>query len=379
MAATAAIAPFSFIRTSAGASVPLHRFLRETARTAKIAGLAVAVVRGDEVVFSAGAGWANIERQVRADADTVFMLASVSKTVTCAGVMTLVERGDIDLDADIDRYLPFEVRIPAFPKDRVTMRMLLTHTSSIRDRYSVWGTPYSDPTLYAHGDSPISLGDFMRSYLSPAGSEYRHAHNFYERRPGSGYAYSNLGVALAGYAAEVASGQDFNELCKHRILLPLGMTQSGFRRSDITTGNLAMPYRLDPATGGYDPYFQFGYPDYPDGALRTSAKHLARWLGAFMRFGSFQGVRVLERDTIREIRRNQIPNIVGWHQGLVWYGSDDAHRRLGHTGGDYGISTRMFFRPDQHMGVVTLANTSVGGSRWYALRDVERRMFEEFS
>jgi CubicO group peptidase (beta-lactamase class C family) len=79
------------------------------------------------------------------------MLASVSKTVTCAGIMALVEEGILDLDADINDYIPFEVRTQAAPRVPITLRMLLTHTSAIRDRYNVWGTPYSNPTLYSTG------------------------------------------------------------------------------------------------------------------------------------------------------------------------------------------------------------------------------------
>ena len=114
--------------------------------------------------------------------DTVFMLASVSKTVTCAGVMSVVEDGDLDLDTDVNDYLPFEVRIPAAPEEPITTRMLLIHTSAIRDRLSVWGTPYSRDSLYFHGDSPIELGEFLRSYLVPGESEYREEANFYKRR-----------------------------------------------------------------------------------------------------------------------------------------------------------------------------------------------------
>ena len=125
------------------------------------------------------------------------------------------------------------------------------------------------------------------------------------------------------------------------------MDQSGFRLADITTTNLAMPYKLNKETGSFEPYFQYGYPDYPDGALRTSAVHLARWLAAFMNYGSFEGVRVLERSTVRETRRHQLSYDAGWRQGLVWYGAAPrGYFRMGHTGGDFGVSTRMFFRPD---------------------------------
>jgi CubicO group peptidase (beta-lactamase class C family) len=258
--------------------------------------------------------------------------------------------------------------------------MLLTHTSAIRDRYSVWGKPYSNPTLYFHGDSPIVLGDFLRSYLVPGGAEYVRAANFYERSPGKRYAYSNIAVALAGYVAEAASGTDFDALCRRRVFTPLGMSDTGYRLADITTPNLAMPYHVNRKTGGFKPYFQYGYPDYPDGALRTSAVHLATWLSAFMNFGAFRNVRVLQRSTVREIRHNQLRDVVRWHQGLIWYGtSAPGYFRMGHTGGDFGVSTRMFFRPDREVGVVSLANAYLSGRRWGAFRDIELRLFDEFS
>jgi CubicO group peptidase (beta-lactamase class C family) len=220
----------------------------------------------------------------------------------------------------------------------------------------------------------------MRSYYTPGASEYDRLANFYERRPGTAYAYSNLAVALAGFVAEALSGVDFDDWCRERILRPLGMTNSGFRLADISRTNLAMPYRLDQHTGEFKPYYQYGYPDYPDGALRTSAVQLADWLGSFMNFGKLRGSRVLERSTVEEIRRNQIPDIVGWHQGLIWYGGNrHGYFRIGHTGGDYGVSTRMFFRPDRRVGVITLTNRSLGGPRWDAFRDIELRLLEEFA
>ena len=319
MAGAGVIAPFSFVRAASAQTDELEQYLHRKLVEANTPGIAVAVVRGDEIVWSAGVGWADRERRIRATRNSVFQLASVSKTVTSAGIMALVEDGLIDLDADVNTYLPFEVHIPHAPDIPITMRTILTHTSAIRDRWHVWGTPWSEPTLYFHGDSPISLGDFCRSYFVHGGSRYRRRKNFYERAPGDDYAYSNLAVALGGFVAEAASGLDFNDLCKQRVFEPLGMTDTGFRLADIGTSKLAMPYATV-SNGDLEPIFHYGYPDYPDGALRTSAVHLARWLGAFMNFGVFEGTRVLDETTVREIMRNQILNLVRWRQGLIWYG-----------------------------------------------------------
>jgi CubicO group peptidase (beta-lactamase class C family) len=99
-----------------------------------------------------------------------------------------------------------------------------------------------------------------------------------------------------------------------------------------------------------------------------------RWLGAFMNLGTFEGARVLDETTVREIRRNQIPDLVAWHQGLIWYGERPlGFFTMGHSGGDYGESTRMFFRPDLNVGVISLTNAYVGGHRWTAFIDIERR------
>jgi CubicO group peptidase (beta-lactamase class C family) len=108
--------------------------------------------------------------------------------------------------------------------------------------------------------------------------------------------------------------------------------------------------------------------------------HLARWLGAFMNFGVFDGVRVLERSTIREIRRDQLPYAAPWRQGLIWYGAaPHGYFRMGHTGGDFGVSTRMFFRPDRRIGVVSLTNAYLPGRRWNAFRAIDLRIFDEIS
>jgi hypothetical protein len=99
-----------------------------------------------------------------------------------------------------------------------------------------------------------------------------------------------------------------------------------------------------------------------------------------MNFGSFQGACVLDEDTVKEIRRNQVPDVVSWLQGLIWYGDTSwGFLTLGHTGGDFGESTRMFFRPDRRVGVVTLTNSYLNNQNWQAFSDIEGRLFEEFA
>jgi hypothetical protein len=89
---------------------------------------------------------------------------------------------------------------------------------------------------------------------------------------------------------------------------------------------------------------------------------------------------VLDADTVREIRRDQIPGLVDWPQGLIWYGDGwPGFSALGHDGGDFGVTTRMFFRPDQRVGVVTLTNSYTNQQHWVRFSDIEAHLFAEFS
>lgn len=375
-AAAFSLVPFSFVRAetirSAGS---LRRFLESKRREMRSPALSAAVISRHGLEWTDGVGWANREAGIRANADTVFMLASVSKTITCAGVMAAVEHEKLDLDADVNDILPYDVVIPGYP-GVITIRQLLTHTSAIRDRYSVWGLPGEPDTLYSHGDSPIPLGEFLQSYLEVGGSRYVEDKNFYDTPPGSKYHYCNIGVSLAAYLAELVTGTMFSEVVRQRIIDPLGMQQSGFHLADITTPNLAMPYKFRRGTGNV-PVYQYGYPDYPDGAFRASAPELSKWLSAFMNFGELDGVRILQQDTVEEIRRDQ--HVAYWHQGLIWWAGVGPVEHMGHTGSDTGVRTRMFFNPQTEVGVISLCNTTLHAQQDKSFRDVEQHLFDVFS
>lgn len=372
----------------------LDAFILSKMAIAHTPGLSVAVTKKDGTVWTKGYGWANQEANLAVDPDTVFMLASVSKTLTCAGVMKLVEQGKLDLDKDVGEYLPFPVRNPHYPKDPISTRMLLTHTSSIG------GTTdgiFSDDRRYAvKGDSQIPLGDFLKGYLTVGGTYYVEGGSWLSTPPLGEWRYANMGVALAGYIAEVVSGIPFGDWVKEQICTPLGMDQSGFHLSDITTSNIAMPYSylpnaFDPSKNPYVPVGQYGYPYYPAGSFRTSVAHLARWLQAFANFGELNGTRVLERSTVQEIRKVQYPKLAPW-QGLCWFYAGRQNVSypvglepkpyvfLGHGGGDTGVTTSMFLRTSDGVGVTMLANSMVdagGKAAITAYQDIQDRVLSE--
>jgi len=169
--------------------------------TANIPGLALAVVRGDHIVLARGYGIADYATGATVSPDTLFGIASLSKTVTATAMMQQVEAGAIGLDDDVDAALAFTARDPRFPNVAITPRMLLSHTASLHD----------SPILYDYvttgSDSPIALRPFIRGYVTPGGAYYRAA-NWKTTRPGTAYEYSNAGVDLAGEVIEQLAGTD---------------------------------------------------------------------------------------------------------------------------------------------------------------------------
>lgn len=334
-----------------------------------IPGVAVALIRGDQVLHLAGYGLADVEEELPVTSDTAFMLASVSKTVVAMAAVLAVDDGALDLDADINSVLPFAVHVPAHPEVAITTRMLLTHTAGLADPWE----RLSD--LYVDGDSEIPLATVLEQLLTATGAYYDADTNFTGAAPGTAYEYSNIGAALAAFVVESATGVPFDELCKQRIFTPLGMTHTGWHLADLAGVPLAVPYAY--TDGSYETYGHYGYPDYPDGALRSSITDLAALLRMVIGGGVLNGTSVLPGWGVAEMLSDLIPTIEPG-QGLAWYSYDDGDVVYwGHEGGDAGVSTTCFFRPSDGVGVIVLANLDApeGADDW-ALYTIESLLYD---
>jgi CubicO group peptidase (beta-lactamase class C family) len=381
--ALAALAFVLFPRPAAAqtADTDLDAFITRSMVQGGHPGLAALIVKDDAVVWSANYGLAQVDPAVPVTDDTLFMLASVSKTITSVAILQLWEQGWFELDDDINDYLPFPVRNPHFPGVPITFRMLLTHTSSIQDNN---GMLYGS-RIYCDGDSPISLRDFVEGRLVPGGKYY--ASSYAVAPPGAAFEYSSYGFALLGYLVESISGIPFDEYTRQNVFEPLGMSSTGWHLADLGSASIAMPYRCnDNSSNGKSAFVcqalgQYGFPDYPDGSLRCSAAQLARFLGAIMNGGELDGVRILEASTVQTMLEPSGPPAPRfgaiWVPTLGWrMATYNGEVFFGHYGGDRGASTIMDFRHSDGTGVIILANGNyVDGLP--ALVEVERRLFEE--
>jgi len=314
---------------------------------AKITGTSVAVVRDGKLKWAKGYGFANVAAQKAVTKDTLFMLASVSKTVTGVALMQLIEdpsRG-VTLDADVSTKAGFTVRHPRFPNVPITYRMLLTHTSSFVDGDGYNQEPSPRPT----GDSSVTLQSYVQS------ASTNQSNWLLNDRPGTTYQYSNTAIALAGMLVEKIAGENLNQYSKKKIFEPLQMSESSWFIKDLDPSHVATPYEgtSQEAQGHY------GYPDYPAGQLRTSAPQLARFLMMFAGGGQYKTTRVLKAETVTEMKRAQFPSVEP-SQGLVWYSDTRGTNTavMGHTGGDVGVSTEMFFDPKTSAGYVLLMSSN---------------------
>lgn len=339
----------------------LNAYLEKKFKKANISGMAVTLIEDNNVSFFKGYGYADIDTKREITNDTIFQIASISKTVTGTAVMQLYERGKIDLDKDINSYLPVKVSNPNYPNSPITPRMLLAHSSTLIDNDDLYNSLYTIGS--GGGDSPVSLEEFVSSYFVEGGKWYDKEKNFSNSVPGSYYEYSNCAYGLLGYLVETVSKQPFNEYCRDNIFVPLGMNDTGWFLSEIDTNRMAIPYEKE---DGFKALPFYGFATYPDGCLKTSSNDYAKFIMAFINKGEYNGNRILNENTVNEMLRTQIPEL-SKSQAITW--SLDAPGDLlintrnqivpGHTGGDPGILTVAFFLPDKKTGAICFINTGL--------------------
>ena len=342
----------------------LDAVITEEMSAGDVPGLSACIIKDGQTAWCSGYGYANIQSGLTVTPTTPFMLASTSKTIVGVALMHLAETGAIGLDEPINDHLDFAVTHPEDPGTDITARMLLSHTSGIDDNWNVMSAMVVD------GDSPVSLGAFMEGYLTPAGQWYSAAQNFRSEGVTGVTEYSNIGVALAAYLVEAVSGQDFADYCAQHIFTPLQMENTGWHLADFDEATVAVPYEW--YSDDWHGLSHYGYPDYPDGGLRTGAEPLSRFLTMFVSDGTLDSAEILSPESVAEMQQAHYPGLHST-QGLIWYDwSIDGTTVTGHNGGDYGVSTEMGFTADG-TGFVVLMN---GEGRNRTLENIEAAMLE---
>ena len=361
----------------------------------QVVGMSVSVVKGDTIAFSKGYGLRDIGRGLPVDDSTVYRIASISKMITAAALMTLYEQGLFNLDDDVSSYLGFTLRNPNYPNDVITFRKVLSHTSSLRD-----GTGYDSFLSATYNNNPPPA---LKSLLTSGGSYYTSNMFSSTQSPSSNYfQYANINFGVAGTLIERISNQRFDIYCKEKIFLLLGISGS-FNIQDIPDiNNVAVLYRKSGSnwvaqTDNYNgvkppPRNLSGYVIgsngvifAPQGGLRISANDLSKFMMMIMNGGILNGVRILNDTTVERMLN---PNwIFNGSNGNNYYGIFNSyaignHRTTnllpgetlyGHPGEAYGLISDMYFSKIKDYGIIFITNGGVWGngnySGWYNIEE----------
>ncbi len=303
-----------------------------------VAGASVAAVKDGEILFSKGYGYADIENNIPVDGDTTaFQIASVTKLFTATAVMQMVEQGKLDLDSDINYYLR-AFQIDNSFQTPVTLRHLLTHTSGLDDR-----TP-----LYVQSEGDILFDDIeplehtLIKHLPPV-----------TREPGSYCQYSVMGMALAGYLVEEASGVPFDQYVSQNILEPLDMEYSSYGLTETILPYASMSYKY--AKGEF---IQGGYTlnsNHPSGAILASAGDMAKFMLAHL---NGKGM-ILSPANLTAMHAHQFPpdeRLTGYSLGF-YETIRNGRRTIEHGGYLPRFSSKLTLLPEQNIGMFVALNT----------------------
>jgi CubicO group peptidase (beta-lactamase class C family) len=304
-------------------------------------GLAVALVSRDEVLWARAFGFRDAMRREKADANTMYGLLSLSKTLTVTGLMAAVEEGLIDLDVPIGTYLPgfrLNSRFPEDPMSVIAIRHLLSMTSGLTHDAPVGNN--ADPYTPSYEDHIRSIS---RTWL--------------RFRAGERAEYSNLGIELAAYILETVTHRPFTDYIQKKVFDPLQMHR--------TTYDIDRIRKDDNRAVGNNKSFDrvpLENPMLAPGGAYASIGDIATFLRFQMNDGRVDGRPVIPEQALRRMRTIPFPmkdQVAGYGMGLwVGYyhlGGQDV-RWLAHGGGGFGFRCQMKWLPDLGYGVVVLTN-----------------------
>ncbi len=313
--------------TAAVQADPIDDYVRSILAERHAPGVAVAVIKSGKIVKLKGYGLASVEFQVPVTTETVFEIGSVSKQMTAAGIMLLVEDGKVSLDAPISTYLP---NTPEAWKD-VTVRHLLTHTSGVKSYSSLDGFELS---------RRVKIDGFIKQ-LAPHPLEFT---------PGERNIYSNSGFNLLAYIIETQSGKPYMQFMRESIFAPLGMTKTADRDPQFIIPNRAVGYEwsIDRLTGRDGSLTDL----MGAGSIVSTISDMVKWDAAL------NGKNFLKPESRAEwwkqfVFNNGKPSVYGFG----WRISDvRGHKLIGHTGQTAGFGAANFRYVDDGLSVIVLTN-----------------------
>jgi len=339
----------------------IDRSFAEFATTAHVPGAAWGIVIDGELAHTGAAGVREVATKAPVDADTVFRIASMTKSFTAMSILKLRDEGKLTLDDPAERYVPElkGLRYPTTDSPRITIRHLLTHSE---------GFPEDNPW----GDQQLSESDAPLSRMLRDGIPFSNA-------PGIAYEYSNYGFAILGRVVSQVSGKPYDEYVSQNILQPLGMTSTTLHPSKVAANRLAVGYRWEDERWKEEPALPHGSFGAMGGML-TSIRDLSRYVSVLLeawppRDGPERGP--IRRASLREMQQPWRPagmrvvldkSTSATHLTSSSYGyglrvtqTCQFGAMVAHGGGLPGYGSLMQWLPDYGVGIIAFGNVTYTG------------------
>lgn len=318
-------------------------------RERQIVGGAVLIARNGEILYGYDYGYKRATRREEVSLDTCFHAASVTKMVSAVGLLQLLEDYDVPIDTPVKDVVDIPVVNPAFPEEAITIRQVLSHTSSF----------------------------VQNQYLTPDWSKLGPDNSYYSavNRPGTAYEYANMNGGLIGAMIEAISGKSVNTYMQEHIFIPLKINAAYHAGLLPDQVDIAAKLRKDGSTyrtvekelatlSEYDDTcLPSAHTDITSGSLYISARGLMRILQLLQNGGELDGVRILTDDTVKlmmtpqhTVEGSSVTGESPYGLCLIRVEGMTGGTWYGHQGMWQGLTSNAYFQPDTGLCVVVLAN-----------------------
>ena len=313
----------------------------------KVPSATLALVYGDQIIWTCSSGYSNIWARTPAVPSTVYLIGSTFKTMSTFALLQQMEQGKFKLDDPVNDYLG-EFKIEGDDRaNPVTFRHLLTHTSGLPADFgphTVWGETV-----------PPSLEDYLKGKLK--------LENPVMTKP----VYSNLAYTLVAYLVEKFSGVPFKKYIKEHIFGPVEMKDTAFEPTPDMEERLAIPYVIDMTTDAPKPTVRLKANVWPAGIVYGTVTDLANWLITNLNRGVFKGRKLVSEETFKQMMTRQYDKFTGpigggWLNettgyGLTWWMSKQKDDTLfAHSGSVPGYTAFLAGNLEKKMGFAILTN-----------------------
>jgi CubicO group peptidase (beta-lactamase class C family) len=303
-------------------------------------GLSIAIVHDQDLIWSKGYGYANVEKRIPATPSTLYRIASISKVFTSTALLQLRDAGKLHLDDPVSKYLPwFQVKEPKPDTRPITIWHLITHTSGLA----------RELPMYYWNDLKFPSREEMMQLVLEEPAVFP---------PETEYKYSNLALAIAGEVVAAVSGEPYKKYVEDHILKPLGMSSTLIEPSPREP-NLAVGYRRHaPGVPREVEDFIDARALTPSAGLASNVNDLAKFVSMQFRDGPTGGSQILKGSTLREMQRVQWLK-PDWQSGQgVGFGIRHVgnQTRVGKDGAAPGYKSLMEWIPAEKLGVIVLIN-----------------------